>query len=158
MNLWFHNIKAALTGKNSQSTPPEVIKDQMLEPRPLPLGAEEFEIWSDRIISGSLLPADPKSMKFSLANMIMHLGPTESHKPDAYFIHSLLKAASNQVAHAHISIVQAEEKAKRALVAEAAVLEAQAKSEAAALATLARAEATSAAGYEVKKAEVEAKV
>ena len=96
------------------------INGQMLEPRPLPMGRKEFVEWADRIISGALIPNaegevfqfsglnawDDKSdytihyesQQFALANMLMHLGPTESHKPDAYFIHSLRKFAINQVA------------------------------------------------------------
>lgn len=62
------------------------------------MGMAEFEIWSDRIISGALCPADIMSQKFALADLLTHLGPTESHKPDAYFIHCLRKFAVNQVA------------------------------------------------------------
>ena len=76
------------------------IVDQMNEPRPLPMGRAEFEEWSNRIISGALITADISSQKFALANLLMHLGPTESHKPDAFFIHSLRKFAVNQVADA----------------------------------------------------------
>ncbi len=94
--------------------------EQMGEPMPLPLGRKEFEDWSDRIISGALLPGeggkvpeyaaqfcgekDPDeqrfidSQKFVLANMLLHIMPTESHKPDAYFIHALRVAAIKQVA------------------------------------------------------------
>jgi hypothetical protein len=78
------------------------IGKQLLEKRPLPQGANEFEEWSDRIISGALITADTMSLKYALANMIMHLGPTESHKEDAFFIHNLRKSAANQVAHAKI--------------------------------------------------------
>lgn len=92
---------------NTEVTPTTEIMGQMLEPRPLPMGRMEFEQWSDRIISGALIPGvneeDPKalvqSQKFALANMLMHLGPTESHKPDAHFIHQLRKVVINQVAH-----------------------------------------------------------
>lgn len=97
---WFYKLWAVLTGKNPSNMPVSLIKDQLLESRPLPMGRSEFEEWSDRIISGSLITADPESQKFALANMLMHLGPTESHKPDAYFIHSLRKFAVNQVADA----------------------------------------------------------
>lgn len=108
--------------KNSKSTPKKVIVDQMNEPRPLPLGRAEFEEWSDRIISGALLsgeignmwcdkyePCSPQeekqqifieSQKRTLANMVMHVGPTESHKPDAYFIHGLRVGACKEVCHA----------------------------------------------------------
>lgn len=91
--------------QNSADIIPEVILEQMNEPRPLPMGRKEFEEWSERIISGALIPGgleDPQAFKegqvFCLANMLMHLGPTESHKPDAFFIHSLRKFAINQVA------------------------------------------------------------
>lgn len=70
----------------------------MAEPRPLPMGRTEFEEWSDRIISGSLVSADVASQKFALANMLLSLGPTESHKCDAHFIHSLRKFAINETA------------------------------------------------------------
>lgn len=98
---------SALLGKNLSSTPREVISAQLMEPRELPMGVTEFHDWADRLIGGALIPGgevDPKafvdSQKFALANMLMHLGPTESHKPDAFFIHSLRKFAVNQVADA----------------------------------------------------------
>lgn len=81
--------------------PIEMIVEQMAEPRPLPLGRQDFNDWSDRIISGALIPGvDVESQRFALANSLLHLGPTESHKPDAHFIHILRKLAINQVAHA----------------------------------------------------------
>lgn len=110
-----------LLGRNLLSTPKEVVVDQMNEPRPLPMGRKEFEEWSERIISGALIPTkdglvyhdivneakkDPDSdfarhltsQKFALCDLLLHLSPTESHKPDAFFIHSLRKFAINQVA------------------------------------------------------------
>jgi hypothetical protein len=77
----------------------ELIK-QMTEMRPLPQGRQEFEEWSDRIISGAMVKADVKSQKYALADMILHLGATEDHKEDAYFIKHLRKVAVNQVADA----------------------------------------------------------
>lgn len=75
--------------------------DFMNERQPLPMGRKEFEEWSDRIISGAMIPgATPESQKFTLANLLLHLGPQESHKEDAFFIHSLRKFAVNQVADA----------------------------------------------------------
>lgn len=100
----FHALLAKLTGKNFKSTPPSVIVDQMNEPRPLPMGRKEFHEWSDRIISGSLIPTTvdkethTESQKFALAASLLHIGPTESHKPDAYFIHHLRVSAIKQVA------------------------------------------------------------
>lgn len=84
--------------KNTADTPVDTILTQMGEPRPLPLNRPEWEDWSERIISGAMLVADADSQRYSLANMLLHLGPTESHKPDAFFIHSLRKFAVNQVA------------------------------------------------------------
>ena len=88
------------TRKNSALTPKGVILTQMEEPRHLPMGMKEFEEWSTRIISGALIPTeDETSLKAALAAMLMALGPTEDHKPDSFFIHSLRKAAANEVAH-----------------------------------------------------------
>ncbi len=87
------------------------IVDQMNEPRPLPMGRTEFDAWSDRIISGALVSAEKPSLKWALAEMIMHLKPTESHCADAHFIHSLRKAAANQVAYAVMEEIRAERKA-----------------------------------------------
>lgn len=126
----WHVVYARLTGKNHEKTPVGVIVDQMNEPRPLPLGRTEFQEWAHRIITGAMLPVigdeDPiafiESQKFALASEIMHLGPTESHKPDAFFIHRLRKVANNQVAGEmmrEIKDAQKERMAKKA-AAEAA--------------------------------------
>jgi hypothetical protein len=99
----------SLFKKNPSYTPKSVILKQMTEPRPLPMGRDDFHVWADRIISGTLLPESHienfkskeifhESLKYALATMLMHLGPTESHKPDTYFIHSLRKSAVNQIA------------------------------------------------------------
>lgn len=116
---WFHKSLANVRGKNLASTPKSVILDQMNEPRPLPLGRQEFDEWSDRIISGALVPgATVESQKFALANAILHLGPTESHKPDAHFIHILRRACVNQVAFAMMEEIKTAQK-ERAQVQEA---------------------------------------
>lgn len=86
-----------------------------MELRPLPLGRKEFEEWSDRIISGALIPgATNESQKATLAGCVLHLGPTESHKEDAFFIHTLRKLAANQVAHAMFIEYQTIEKTRLA--------------------------------------------
>ncbi len=120
---WYYVLSSLLTGQNSKNTPPDMIADQLNEPRPLPMGKTEFYVWSDRIIAGSLVPNEdgfcvyhdedkctPEQLErlqvfkdsqiFALANCLFHLGPTESHKPDAFFIHSLRKFAVNQIADA----------------------------------------------------------
>jgi hypothetical protein len=114
----FYYFFAKFTGKNSNATPADVIQSQMNEKRPLPTGMTEFDEWSDRIISGTLLPATPNSQKFALATMLMHLGPTVDHECDAYFIKSLRKSAINQIAHAKMQELKAQESAR--LQAEAA--------------------------------------
>jgi hypothetical protein len=115
--------------KNTRFTSAKTVVEQMNERRALPVGASEFDEWSDRIISGTLLPADSESMKFALATMILHLGPTESHKEDAYFIHALRKSAANQVAHAKMTEIRDAAKARLA-AEEAAKLQASTQSEA----------------------------
>ena len=85
-----------------------MILDQLNERRPLPMGMKQFDDWAERIISGTLIDvpeevlkeANENSLKFALSTMLLHLGPQESHKEDAYFIHSLRKSAVNQIAHA----------------------------------------------------------
>lgn len=85
--------------KNDEMTPVADINAQMREMRPLPMGRADFDEWAERIISGALVPgAAYEDQVFALADLITHLGPTESHKPDAYFIHCLRKFAANQVA------------------------------------------------------------
>lgn len=74
------------------------ILNELSKKRSLPLGVKEFHAWSDIIISGALIGADSESQKFALADMILHLNPTEDHKEDAYFIKVLRKTAVNQVA------------------------------------------------------------
>lgn len=92
---------------NTVKTPIKTIVQQMNEPRALPMGQKEFVEWSDRIISGALVPCESKdSLVAALASMLMQLGPTESHKPDAYFIHALRKAATNEVAHANFQAIK----------------------------------------------------
>ncbi len=114
-----HSLISKVLGRNISATPKEVIIDQMLEPRPLPMGKKEFEDWSDRIISGALLPESDEdqetfilSQKAALANMLLHLGPSESHKPDAHFIHYLRKVVVNQVAHSVFQEIQPVVKAR----------------------------------------------
>ncbi len=103
--------------KNTDGTPVEEILQQMGEPRPLPKGRKEFEDWSDRIISGACLAESvtAESQKFALANMLTHIGPTESHKPDAHFIHALHVCCVKQVA---VEMVREINESKKLRVAE----------------------------------------
>lgn len=148
-----HSLASCWSGKNSVHTPPDVIIDQMNEPRPLPMGMADFEAWSARIIAGALLPGGEDapdkfrdSQTFALANMLLHLGPTESHKPDAFFIHSLRKFAVNQIADAVRKDLHDRAKARTAAEEEAQKSELQKEAESAAEATLARAAANGSEG------------
>ena len=130
MKNFFYKVWSKASGKNLKSTPVSVISEQLNEPRALPLGMEEFEVWSDRIISAApILNAEIESQKFALATMVMQLGPQESHKPDMYFVKTLLKSAANQVAHAKMGEIRDAAKSKLALQ-EAAKAEALKQAEA----------------------------
>lgn len=73
---------------------------ELKEQRPLPLGRKEFDYWSDRIIGlASINGATVESQKFALAEMILHVKPTQSFESYGYFVHQLRKGAANQVAH-----------------------------------------------------------
>jgi hypothetical protein len=111
MKFFWHTL-SKIFRKNFSSTPVSVISDQLNEVRPLPIGKSEFDAWSDRIISGALLPADSDSQKFALANELLSLGPTEDHKPDIYFIKLLRKFAVNQVADAQRTEIRDRVKAR----------------------------------------------
>lgn len=83
------------------------------------MGRKEFEEWSDRIIAGALVQATIPTQKWTLANLLLHLGPTESHKEDSFFIHSLRKFAVNEVADAIRNEIRTSEKARIAAEEEA---------------------------------------
>jgi hypothetical protein len=101
MNIYYKFMSwiSQIIGRNTRFTPVKVIKDQLNEKRELPLGREAFETWSDRIISGACIHgATPESIKFALADQLLHLGPTVDFESDLYFIKCLRKFAINQVA------------------------------------------------------------
>lgn len=87
----------------------------LLERQALPIGKTQFKEWSDRIIQAACVEASERSLKFSLASMIMHLGSTEAFKEDAYFVLALRKAASNQTAHAMLEDIKQEQEAEKKL-------------------------------------------
>lgn len=92
---------------------------QLNEKRALPMGVQDFHEWSDRLIQGAMVGASVASQKFALANMVLHLGPTECFKEDGYFINCLRKYACNEISHA--MVVQLKE---QAIAEESARLEA----------------------------------
>jgi hypothetical protein len=92
----------------------EELLKEMTEKRPLPVGMAEFEVWSERIISGACLPATKESLQFVLSDMILHLAPSEAFKEDGYFINSLRKFACNEVAVAKRKQLYEDKQARQA--------------------------------------------
>lgn len=75
--------------------------EHLKEMRPLPMGRREFISWSKEIIKLAEIPGlTEESGQFALADMILHVKPTQSFESYGHFVHSLRKAAANQVAHA----------------------------------------------------------
>lgn len=112
---------SAVTGQNLDGTPVSVISAQMNEARPLPMTRPEWDEWSGRIMAGAMVGATKESQLFALANLLMHLGPTEDHKPDIFFIKSLRKFCVNQVAEEMRQELHAAKKAQAKAEAEATV-------------------------------------
>lgn len=91
------------------------ITKEMLEKRPLPIGMTQFNEWSDRIIAGAMVQASKRSQKWTLAEMVMHLNPTEAFKEDAHFILKLRKAAVNETCAAVMREIKEEHEAEKKL-------------------------------------------
>lgn len=72
----------------------------MFVPRPLPTGRKEFDSLSNRVLSICGDYASKESMRFALANHILHLGPLKAVVSDFYFVISMRKAAANEAAYA----------------------------------------------------------
>jgi hypothetical protein len=121
MKSLFYSLLAKLKGKNSASTPKEVIAAQMDELRPLPIGRVQFMDWSDRIISGALVEADKESQRFALTEMIMHLPPNKSFCEDAFFINGLRRVAVNQTCITMMTEIKEAHKAAQLLKSQAEV-------------------------------------
>jgi len=88
------------------------IKGALLERQPLPIGRIQFHEWADRIIAAANVNASERSLKNTLAVMLMHLGPTEAFKEDGYFVLALRKAAVQETAHAMMVEYQEQKKAE----------------------------------------------
>lgn len=87
--------------------------EYLKEMRPLPMGRKEFERWSKEIIKLAEVPGlTEESGMFALAEMILHVKPTQSFESYGHFIHSLRKGAANQVAHAIFTEIKEAQKAR----------------------------------------------
>lgn len=73
-------------------------------PSVLPRGKTEFEVWAADIVDLADAPKNPTILSV-VATMVMHIPPTQSSKPKMYFIRSIHKAMTNQVADAIIKEV-----------------------------------------------------
>jgi hypothetical protein len=91
------------------------ITEQMLEKRPLPIGMTQFNSWSDRIISGAMVEASKRSLRWTLAEMVLHLNPTEAFREDAHFILKLRKAAVNETCAQVMRDIKEEQEAEKKL-------------------------------------------
>lgn len=76
------------------------IQGELLERKPLPIGKTQFDEWAGRIIKASLVDAKEESLRWTLAAILLSLGPIEAFKPDGYFVLALRKAAVQETAHA----------------------------------------------------------
>lgn len=99
-----------------------------LFPSKLPIGMTDFYLWSDSVLELSDVPNNSSTV-FCLATMILHLPSTSDKKSKYYFIKSLNKYASNQIAAGVIQdlkqkqadAMRAEEEAKKNAVETTAV-------------------------------------
>lgn len=100
-----------------------------LIPTRLPQGMSEFQEWVDSIIAIGDFPESltRDSVEFSLATMVMHLGPTAAYKPKAYFIVAVKAAAAKQVANAAFYELKLRQRAEAAAAEEKQRAEATAK-------------------------------
>lgn len=90
-------------------------------PSKLPVGMTAFHEYADEVIELASQFADPDSMKFALANMIMHLPITRDRVPKNYFVKCLRKTAANQVAgQIFIDVKTAQDARRKAEEAQAA--------------------------------------
>lgn len=84
-------------------------------PSPLPVGIAQFNTWITELRQTYTLPTDDEdSIKFSVASMIMHLGPTSAYKSKWYFVLALRSGAAKQVAGAAFYEVKTRQAAKAA--------------------------------------------
>lgn len=83
-------------------------------PTQLPLGIPAFLTWSQSIIDTYDFP-DNDSVRFALATMVLHLGPTTAYKSKRYFSVCVKAGAAKQIAGAIFTeIKQKQEAAQKA--------------------------------------------
>jgi hypothetical protein len=84
-------------------------------PTPLPVGLSEFNAWADSFATTYSLPtADQDSIRYALATMIMHQGPTAAYKSKFFFYLCLRSSAAKQVAGAAFMEIKTKQQAAQA--------------------------------------------
>lgn len=66
-------------------------------PSAVPIGRTDFDTWATSIIDTYQFP-DNDSVRFALASIVMHMGPTSAYKPKYYFALVIKAGAAKQVA------------------------------------------------------------
>ena len=74
-----------------------ILKLAYLIPSPVPVGMSEFDAWSKSIIDVYGFP-DNDSIRFALATMIMHSGPTSANVSKHYFSLCVKASMAKQIA------------------------------------------------------------
>jgi len=86
-----------------------------LFPSALPTGLTEFNTWAESIAATYRLPtSNMDSVKFTLATMIMHLGPNAAYRSKYHFVLAIRASAAKQVAGAAFHEIKERDKAARA--------------------------------------------
>jgi hypothetical protein len=81
-----------------------------LFPSRVPTGMHEFDVWANDIVSTYAMPTESyNSLKFTLATIIMHLGPSDAYKSKFWFALMINAAAAKQIAGAKFQEVKQEQ-------------------------------------------------
>lgn len=82
-------------------------------PTRLPLGMPEYEKWADSILELTGEFADPDSLRFALASMVMQGQHKTDRVPKIFFARGLRKAAASQLAGQAFYDIKMKHKAKQ---------------------------------------------
>ncbi len=88
-------------------------KVRAMFPSKLPMGTGEFDAWAESFHDTYTMPTEDRpSVKYALATMIMHGGPTTAYKSKFYYYLALSASASKQVAGQVFYNIKEEQKKK----------------------------------------------
>ncbi len=97
-------------------------------PESLPVGMSEFHSWAESISNNYELPTkDLDSVKFTLASIVMHLGPSIDSKSKYYFVKQIRASAAKQIAGAAFYEIKQQQKSLQEAAAKAALEKQQAE-------------------------------